>query len=768
MSQSRYLFKIVLAAMIFGAMTAPCCAPVRAQSEEDPFATEEDADAADSPAEDMSAEEAAGDAGPAADAAVPAPPARAAAAASTPAATDNAVPVVETDPAVLTALEIPRKTPVEHFQAITWLLDLGRPELAKPILNDLTKLQMTDAQRAELVTRFGSRSMLQLAEAKELAPVGAQFADACMKAVAAATSDPKRVAALVAQLADPSPELRLTARNDLSAIGQAGVNATLEAMGRETDPTRRAAFASAARLMTPLVDAPLVAMLDTHDPALQSTVSALLESLAVRPAVPLLPQSTGSAESRLVNALSDYRRGMLPFAADANNQIELWHWDDATKKLTAQKYPVDEARTIWMARLARELTRYSPGNSEYVRQALLLELEAAALTGNAKSPALTELQAASLTDLDQILAKALAANYAHAAVAAIHAIADRGFDSVLYAYSSDGRSAPLARALRHPSRDVRFAALRAIMKLDPKSPYPDSSRVPEALAWFAASTGERRAVVAMPTAAAATDLAGMLAAEGLDASASNRGREAVDLALAMPDLEMIFVDVNINGPDIREVVYELRASPTTAEVPIAILAPNIRMPAAERIASEHTRVIAVPRVFSPEILKPLVARLTALSGRFATPPNVRAAQAVDALTWLSTLSGGERPFYKIRRTEPVIEAALYRADAAKSAITALGKLGTAESQSSLVDFASQATLPLESRSQAAEAFRASVAAHGVLLTNDQILTQYDRYNASETADADTQRVLGLLLDAIESRRDRQPLPPAPRPLPSSQ
>jgi hypothetical protein len=55
----------------------------------------------------------------------------------------------------------------------------------------------------------------------------------------------------------------------------------------------------------------------------------------------------------------------------------------------------------------------------------------------------------------------------------------------------------------------------------------------------------------------------------------------------------------------------------------------------------------------------------------------------------------------------------------------------------------------------------------VLLTTDQILMQYDRYNASETADADTQRVLGSLLDAIESRRTASPQPQAtsPQPLP---
>jgi CheY-like chemotaxis protein len=356
-----------------------------------------------------------------------------------------------------------------------------------------------------------------------------------------------------------------------------------------------------------------------------------------------------------------------------------------------------------------------------------------------------------------MLADALAANYTHAAVAAINALAKRGFDDVLY--SADAQPMPLAKALRHPNRRVRFAALEAIMKLDPKSPYSGSSRVPETLAWFAAGTGERRAISAVRTTVAATDFANLLAAFGIHADATDRGREAIDRAWETPDLEMIFVDVNINGPGIREVIYELRINPTTAEIPIAILAPTSRLAAAEQIAAEHKRVITAPRVHSPEVLGRLIERLTNLSGRFATPPNERATEAVAALSWLSKLAAGDRPFYKIRSTEPVIEAALYGTTAAAPAIAALADLGTAESQLALVNFASQASLPVEIRSQAAEAFRKSVAARGLLLTSSEILAQYDRYNAGERADADTQRILGALLDAIETRRGSQLSPP---------
>ncbi len=116
---------------------------------------------------------------------------------------------LEKDPAVLAAWEMPRKKPADYFQAVLWLIDLDRPELAKRIFADLTKLQLTDADRQGLVEQFGSSSMLNLARATELEPEGAAFADACMATAAAATNNSQRILTLVKQLADPSPEVRI-------------------------------------------------------------------------------------------------------------------------------------------------------------------------------------------------------------------------------------------------------------------------------------------------------------------------------------------------------------------------------------------------------------------------------------------------------------------------------------------------------------------------------------------------------------------------------
>ena len=99
----------------------------------------------------------------------------------------------------------------------------------------------------------------------------------------------------------------------------------------------------------------------------------------------------------------------------------------------------------------------------------------------------------------------------------------------------------------------------------------------------------------MPTIAAAGDLAGRLAAFNLVAEATNRGRDAVDLALTMPDLHIILIDMNIIEPDIRQCVYELRIHPTTAPFPSRSSPPTAASMPPNESPPGVLRVIAVPR-----------------------------------------------------------------------------------------------------------------------------------------------------------------------------
>jgi CheY-like chemotaxis protein len=558
-------------------------------------------------------------------------------------------PKPETNPAVLSALEMPRTKPADYVEAILLLIDLGRPELAKPILADLAKLELTDAQRQELVDQFGAGDLLKLSHSKELAPEGATFADACIAVASAITNNPQRIATLIGQLSDPSPETRLLAQHDLAATGPKAATATLETFAKEPNRNRRAALAAGIAAMHPLVDGMLLAMVDTHDPVLRADVADLLHQLEVPQAQPLVATSASGSEHEISSALSSYERGTPIFMADQDNQVELWQWNDATKQLSSARVPAAEARIVWMSKLARTLSQLQPQNPDYQRRALVLawEAESSKLTPRNWPVNPKFISQADPQFLNDVLTESLKDNHPHAAVAAINAMAQRRDLGVLM--TSDGKPSPLASALASPNRNVRFAALTAIMALDPASPYPGSSRVPEALAWFASSSAESRALVAMPTSSAATNLAGQLASQKFTAEATNSGRELLAMARDTTDVDAIFVDMDIILPHIREVLYELRMNPATGEVPIAIMAAEGRLDAAKRLTEEHQRVIAVPRPHSDEVLANVVKQLATLADRDAVPANERVAQATQAKAWLAKLESGARPFYVIRR-----------------------------------------------------------------------------------------------------------------------
>jgi hypothetical protein len=166
-------------------------------------------------------------------------------------------------------------------------------------------------------------------------------------------------------------------------------------------------------------------------------------------------------------------------------------------------------------------------------------------------------------------------------------------------------------------------------------------------------------------------------------------------------------------------------------------------------------MVAFPRPHSPERATAIADRLVALAGHNYVSPDERVAQASQAVAWIAQLLADGPKFYNLERQADVLQEAAARQQVSIDSIAALAELGLPSAQLALVELASRQTAPLADRQAAAAAFTQTVARHGLLLTSEQILRQYDRYNASANADPGTQQVLGAVLDAVESRRARQ-------------
>jgi hypothetical protein len=158
-------------------------------------------------------------------------------------------------------------------------------------------------------------------------------------------------------------------------------------------------------------------------------------------------------------------------------------------------------------------------------------------------------------------------------------------------------------------------------------------------------------------------------------------------------------------------------------------------------------------VLDEQAVEGIVRRLSdADSPAAEQDPPTRQERARQSLVWLGELLSRGDTFYDVRRFEPVVLGAVDHPDLTATAVSLLAHFGSHESQRRLIDLASARAAPPELRQAAAEAFRASARRHGLQLTTAEILRQYDRYNASETAVRPTQVVLGHVLDTIEMKR----------------
>ena len=74
------------------------------------------------------------------------------------------------------------QTPVELMRAITVLVDLDEPELARPYVSKLHAAALDDAALADLVRRVGSGPFLRIAAEKALEPEGREFGERAINA----------------------------------------------------------------------------------------------------------------------------------------------------------------------------------------------------------------------------------------------------------------------------------------------------------------------------------------------------------------------------------------------------------------------------------------------------------------------------------------------------------------------------------------------------------------------------------------------------------
>lgn len=699
------------------------------------------------------------------------------------------------DPVVRTFYESNPTTADDLMVAIKAMMDYDREDAAKIYVQRLLTSGLDRDALAAVKKKFGSAVLIQMSQSPDMQPEGAQLAKAVFDAEQAAAEDVTRLNDLVKQLSNPSLGIRSSALSELR-IARAGA---LPPMFKALADDARAAehpYIRAALSRLELDDAqPLIGALGSPDAGLRIQVMGVLGRLRAKEAVPYLIQpsinppggaaeaaaardalmrilgttpSASEAQAYLRKQTMEYLGGMQPTHVAYDDTAILWHWDADKQTSVPQRYRADDAPRIAAARMAEALYRLDPSNTENLRLFLTCALEAAKMAGGLDRPlihgpgtAYAAAASAGPAAVEDVLVWAMKDNRLGAALGAVEVLGDIG--TAAFVDSNDGYPRPLGSALSHADRRLRVAAALAIAKLDPQHDYPGASRLPEALAFVAGTSAVPKVLVAEPRAERAQTVAGLATELGFEGETAFTGRQAIKQALIEPDYAFILISDAVDNCDANELYQMLRKDPRTARLPVGMMAREENLFRWQTSLEDDRFALAFPMPHDASGMAFFTRRLLERAGRMALDEKERYAQASQALDALITFA--EKPavygFYDLARHEPQIERSLFTPGLTEKSARLLGVIGTPRAQRSLVNRASQNATDLAGRQAAAAAFAAAVAQRGTLLTTSEIEQQYDRYNQSRHLDADSQAVLGSILDAIEKRaRDVKPAFPS--------
>lgn len=671
------------------------------------------------------------------------------------------------------------QSPEERIRAALVLQPLDAIAEARSYLEPVFSAELDQQTAVSLHRNIGPGSLIRLASDARLNPEAQELVQKIFAATNQWLESPERHKQLIAQLGSPDAEQRRVAMVELQRAGSAAVPSLLAAL--RTPPRS----VTGEQVFTALVnigekaEQPLLAALAGPEPFLQSAAIQAMGRIGltgsrlslIRPlytgqpavqrqasqALSMLggsfPESAEASAETLGQIARRHLKGEPPVSPEFDGTLRMWTWDAATKNVVSHRMTDYEAAAVAAARVARDAYELN-ANPETEKLLLACLLQVDQLLGGVDNLLSREAGSAfrfgsgmSSTAVADVLAFANDHQLDGAAVGACELLGD--LPNVL---GTDAQPT-LVAALRSPSRRVRHAAARAIMKQDPRQPYQGSSFLLETLIDLADATGVPRAIVASPRTGLRDNFAGLLGTLGFRVTQVPDGRACLREMLCTSDVDVVLLSDSVSRPTADETLQQLRQNPHGARVPVILLVREDRRNRTEVVARLHDHVLVMPEFGDEQTLADRLKQSELSVAEFAVPPVRRLEQARDAIDWLSHLAEYSQtyPWYDVMRARDVAVRAVESPGLADSAVRLLGSLGDEVSQELLTDLANRSGSTMEDRQRAANAFAESVLRRGLMLRGAAVLKQYARYNESETASPEVQQLLAQILDVIETQ-----------------
>ena len=303
------------------------------------------------------------------------------------------------------------------------------------------------------------------------------------------------------------------------------------------------------------------------------------------------------------------------------------------------------------------------------------------------------------------------------------------------------------------SLGLTAAAADAIFRIDPEQSFSGSSDYLASLVYMSRSGGGKTAIVGHVDLEVAQSVAALTSRRGYMARPATTSRGLFEQAKNDPDLELLVITDKLSRPGFSELVQAIRSNSRTRHIPILLMVDPDNVNRANRLADRYKNIQVSPAVASELVIARQIDNLVkGIDYEDATQVE-RGDNAVMALDQLGHFaSQSDRyPFFDVVGYQDKLVGGLASPSRAASTCRVLGELGTADAQVRLLETASNMQLPVALRRIAVESFAVAVQKRGLMLSRQQILDQYARYNASADEPAESQQILASVLDVLESR-----------------
>lgn len=563
----------------------------------------------------------------------------------------------------------------------------------------------------ELREKYGSSMLVRLGVRPELRKAASKLIAMANEASLAKARDPDRIRRFLANL-DQSAHHRAYARDQLRQAGPHAVPFFIEAMTAE--PNKRQTWTDGLRAMDRNYWSAVAAALETQDESLLLTMIEVLESYAEPAAIdvlwfpagsPSVPAPVQQRARQAIERLTGISWNNLPAPASALEGIaqrhyqaiprasgegEIWRWSEGTVK--SERLPASEAERDRGLAAARKALTLDPARSgaKVLYLSLILDQPAAAPS---EEPTDEALQAGPEL-LTQVLERSLQEGRTRVTLAALVALGRLGTPRLVIDGDQPG---PLLLAMEHPSRRVQFAAVLAVLEARPAGPFPQASRVVQALIGALDPQTRSVALILDGDRRRSNHTAAMVAQLGFESRVFATGRDGFRNASDSMAVDLVLLDANVHDWGLEETVANFRADTRTAGVPMVLFADGGTADRQHRLGRRYPAVTTAPRLASPQAL----ARLLALQAEASPDPPLseeeRAAQQRAALAWLLRLARGEAPALDVSAASEALAGLLGSAKHGPSAAAVLAHLPSARNQGYLAAAALDASQPAENR-----------------------------------------------------------------------